>query len=152
MQYWRQAQLRADSPPLQPLCALETSSATGRQAIWPPETLELFFWRIEDRRLKHQRRNGEQEQLQVEYQALFFGIYGVGGDPPVIRAVAAYQLPQPGDPRPNGTVAPKTMTVERNLCGRDRPRPDDAHLPTEHIEELRELIEAGLAQKVPDGR
>ena len=69
------------------------------------------------------------------------------------RAAAAGHLPQAGDP---GLASSTRRQCQRlvllDLVRERRPRSDERHVAAQHVPELRQLVEAGLAQDAADRR
>src|SRR5215217_3066062 len=75
----------------------------------------------------------------------------VKGYPTIKRYVTtAADLPEAGDSGRNARDKLFGATDLRGLDGQVRPGTDQAHLSLEHVPELRQLVEAGLAQQTPD--
>ena len=70
--------------------------------------------------------------------------------PRVGRVAAAADLPQPGQARLRCVVVFDVAAIARDLGAHDRTRPDQAHLAAQHVEQLRQLVEARAAQEAPD--
>ena len=71
---------------------------------------------------------------------------------PWIRGVTATaHLPQPGYARTGGAVIGDVPTIEPSLRGNDRARPDQAHLAAQNIDQLRQFVQAGPTQNMPNG-
>ena len=69
------------------------------------------------------------------------------------RPAAPGHLPQPGDARLGVEHAPAVpRLVLLDLVGERRPRSDERHLAAQDVPELRQLVEARLAQEPPDRR
>jgi len=56
-------------------------------------------------------------------------------------------LPQSGKPAPHARVQIERFSVPLYLCLHDRTRPHEAHMPQQHIPQLREFVQAAFAQK-----
>jgi len=70
----------------------------------------------------------------------------------VIDAVSPRHLPQPGDSGLHGDAPALPGLVQLHLVRRRRARADQAHVAAEHIDELRKLVQGGLAQNPPHPR
>ena len=64
--------------------------------------------------------------------------------------VAARHLPQAGHPGLHGESLVVRVLVVLELVLERRPRPDERHVPEEHVHELRQLVQARLAQEPAD--
>ena len=64
----------------------------------------------------------------------------------------ATDLPQTGDARADQQPARTWSVVGLHLVAQRRPRPDDTHVLEQHVEELRELVDAVAAQQAADRR
>lgn len=67
-------------------------------------------------------------------------------------AVAPTDLPQAGDARPDRQASVTPRHAELVLAKRGGPRPDQAHLPQPHVDQLRQLVDVGPAQPVAERR
>ena len=65
------------------------------------------------------------------------------------RVVPGFDLPQAGDARPHEVTVVELGRELVDLRPQRRPGPDQAHVAEEHVEQLRQLVEAGAAQDVP---
>src|SRR5262245_6468362 len=68
----------------------------------------------------------------------------------IVAVVAAAYLPQAGDAGAAARIVVERGAVALDLVLHDRPRADDAHLAGDHVEQLRQLVEAGHAQELAD--
>ena len=68
------------------------------------------------------------------------------------RVVARLDLPQTGDPRAHPVAGVELGRELGDLLRQRRPRADQAHRAAEHVEQLRQLVEAGRPQEAPDAR
>src|SRR6202034_4911927 len=87
------------------------------------------------------------EDAQIEPEAPVLNVGGVEGN--VLREgwiVARLHLPQAGEARQDFEAAEMLQFVFFYFGGDWGPRTDDAHLPAQHIQELRELVEAVFAE------
>src|SRR6266852_3741707 len=99
---------------------------------------------------------GLQEDLQIEAEAPALDVVEVTLDPPLDRRVAppAVDLGPAGDPRLHLVAehiarhAPPEFLDEARAL---RARPHEAHLAAQHVEELRQLVEARPSQERPEG-
>src|SRR5918999_1262980 len=73
-------------------------------------------------------------------------LYALG----IARIASSADLPETGDPRPYTPVHFECFTVHRYLRVHYGPGADQAHLSSQDVPELRQLVQAGLAQKKPD--
>jgi hypothetical protein len=62
----------------------------------------------------------------------------------------AAHLPHAGDPRAHREAAALPRLVLRDLARDRRPRADDGHLAAQHVDELRQLVDAELAHEPAD--
>src|SRR5690606_9938046 len=67
------------------------------------------------------------------------------------EAVAPADLPEAGDPRPDGESAQVTWWIEVDFPLQSRPGADDRHVSAEDVDQLRELVEAQTSQPSSDG-
>ena len=65
--------------------------------------------------------------------------------------VAAAHLPEAGEARAHREPAALPRLVLRHFAGQGRPRTDDAHFAAQHVDELRELVDAELADEATHG-
>ena len=65
---------------------------------------------------------------------------------------AAGDLPQAGDARQHEVALLVPVLELLEVALRQRPRPDERHLPAQHVDELRELVERVAPQHAPDAR
>src|SRR5438445_690092 len=100
---------------------------------------------------------GLQENLQIEAEAPALDVVEVTLDPPLDRRVAppSVDLGPARDPRLHLVAehvarhpAPELLHEARAL----RARPDEAHLAPEHVEELRQLVEARAPEEDAERR
>lgn len=70
-------------------------------------------------------------------------LYALG----VVDVAAAAGLPHAGDAGENGVVFLDIFPIPRDFLLDDRTGTDEAHLAFENIQELRQLIEAGLSKE-----
>ena len=68
-----------------------------------------------------------------------------------VEAVAATYLPDTGDAGFHGEAAALAGHVFSHFGGQRRAGANEAHLALQHVEELRQFIEAGFAQKPAEG-
>ncbi len=61
-------------------------------------------------------------------------------------------LPEPGHPRPEVESPAAPLADVPVLGGNQRARADEAHLAAHHVQQLRQLVDAGAAQEPPDSR
>jgi len=61
-------------------------------------------------------------------------------------------LPEPGQPRPHGQPSGVHVVLERHLFEFMRARPDQAHVPPEHVPQLGKLVQAEPAEQPAQGR
>ena len=66
------------------------------------------------------------------------------------QVAAAADLPQPGDARQHDVAAPVPFFHELAVAQRQGARADEAHVALEHVEELRQLVEAEAPQQAAD--
>ncbi len=66
--------------------------------------------------------------------------------------VAPLDLRGPGEAGPNGEALALPLVIPLDLVRQGRPRPDDAHLAFEHVDQLRELVEREPSQDPTDPR
>ena len=89
----------------------------------------------------------------VHEQALFADVIGVEDDPTaVVCVVSSRDLPQTRDARLCRKIGRQIPTIAQHLFLHDGPRSNEAHLSPQHVPELRQLIEAGLAQEAAEPR
>src|SRR5271157_4092436 len=72
--------------------------------------------------------------------------------PVVVGIVAARNLPQPGQAGRHLGVQREGWSVLGDLLAYDRAWPYHAHIPAQHVPQLRQLIQAVLAQEPADAR
>src|SRR5258708_39469880 len=73
---------------------------------------------------------------------------------PILKSdlVPAAHLPQAGEAGANRQAPTLPRLVLCYLSGQGRPRTDDAHLAAQHVDELRELVDAELADEATHRR
>ena len=97
--------------------------------------------------------HGFEQNPKVHQQRLLSYVVRIHDDSPaIIGVVAAGDLPKPGNSWLGSHVGGQVAPIAEHLVLHDGPRADEAHLATEHIPDLRQLIETGLAQKSPQTR
>ena len=93
-------------------------------------------------------RDGEQEDAQVGQEADTGDVGDIDDHVLVHRPVAALgHLPQAGDPRLDAMTLVLPRLVGGDDAGEFGPRPDHAHRSTEHVPQLRQLVQAPSAKK-----
>ena len=70
----------------------------------------------------------------------------------VVDVVAAADLPQAGQAGADLEVVDPGLAIELELVRHHRPRAHQAHLAAHHVEQLRQLVQAGLAQEPAERR
>ena len=94
-----------------------------------------------------QAREGEQQNFHIEQQTVVFNIPGIVLKPglPGDR-VTPIDLSPAGNTRPD--VVPQGLTgrIQRQVFHQQRPRPDQTHIALQHVEQLRQLVEAAASQ------
>lgn len=91
----------------------------------------------------------EEDNLHVSDHAALSDILQVTTDHAVkVGIVAVGNLPPSGNPRLHGQALQVVLGVLRHLIRQWWTRPDDAHLPQEHVQELRELVDGVLADEL----
>src|SRR5262249_33754954 len=94
------------------------------------------------------RGNGLRDDRNLARPRPAFEILAIVLDALVVaRAGAAADLPQPCDPRADQQIITAIAAVAIKLRARDRTRADEAHVAAQHVEQLRQLVEARLAQE-----
>src|SRR2546423_13051681 len=66
--------------------------------------------------------------------------------------IASGDLPDASEPRPDRQPPALPALVERDLLRQRRTRADDAHVAAQDVDELRQLVDAVLAQETADRR
>ena len=95
----------------------------------------------------------EENNLQVRDEAALGDVLQITADHPVkVGIVAVGHLPPAGDARLHCQALQVVVGVLRNLIRQRRARAHDGHLPQEHVEELRELVDGVLADELADFR
>ena len=137
--------------------ALDRAPARGDSAD-PAHALRVYAWGLKTPRSDWPQHApaGLDERAQVEpHRAV--------GDPlEVVREllghrglVAAAHLREAGQPGPDDEPLPVAGQVGRELGEEDRPdrpRPDEAHVAAQHVEELRDLVELRRPQPAAEPR
>src|SRR6185312_265963 len=102
----------------------ETQACVGER---PGLSVAIFVFSVRSLSQQHCGDRHDHDP-QIEARASRFGVDAVEGDPRAIAdIVAAAHLPQAGDARLDRTVMLEALSVARDLCIDDRPRPDQAH-------------------------
>lgn len=65
---------------------------------------------------------------------------------------AGLDLPEPGQPGPHAQPSGVHVVLERYLSEFMRARPDEAHVPPEHVPQLGKLVQAEPAEEPAQGR
>ena len=69
-----------------------------------------------------------------------------------VQAGAAGDLPQAGHPRENGVPGAVPLLEQLVVAERERTRADEAHLPLQHVHDLRDLVQREPPQHATDAR
>ena len=97
------------------------------------------------------RGHRREQDLQVQDQALAARIERIGRDASAIGGeIAARHLPQAGQAGAHRGIVREPAAIAGNLGVDDRPRAHEAHLADQHIDQLGQFIEAGLAQEASE--
>lgn len=93
-------------------------------------------------------RNGAPEEHEIQPDAPVMHVpavhlYALG----VVDVAASAGLPHAGDAGEDGVVLFDIFPISWHFCLYDRTGPYEAHLTFENIQELRQLIEAGLSKE-----
>src|SRR6266487_1043554 len=91
------------------------------------------------------------ENLQIEGERPVLDVAQIEPDrllPGQIRPAA--DLPQAGQARLDREPAPHLAAIARGLLRQCRPGPDQGHIPEQHVDELRKLVERPPAQPPAD--
>src|ERR1700720_2000062 len=97
--------------------------------------------------------DGTPKNLHVQPQGPVVDIFQVQPDPiaEIAHVVAAADLPQAGQSRLDAQPSAVGDVMEEfDFIDREWPRADEAHLATEHVEKLRDFVDAKLAQVLSD--
>ena len=93
-------------------------------------------------------RNGAPKEHEIQPDAPVMHVPAVHLDAlGVVDVAAAAGLPHAGDAGENGVVFLDISPIPRDFLLDDRTGTDEAHLAFENIQELRQLIEAGLSKE-----
>lgn len=68
------------------------------------------------------------------------------------KTIPPVHLSPPGDTGPDRMSEAFALAVIGQIFGQERPRADQAHIPAQHVEKLRQLIEAGVPEYSPKRR
>ena len=97
--------------------------------------------------------HGEQQDFQIERKRPVVNVFHVERHPPgEVELVPAFQDPQAGQTRFHAEPPPLPLFVLRHFLGQRGPGSDERHVPSQDIEQLGELVEAGSAQEPPERR
>lgn len=93
-------------------------------------------------------RNGTPEEHEIQPDAPVMHVpavhlYALG----IVYIASAAGLPHAGDAGEDGVVLLDIFPISWHFCLYDRTGTDEAHLTFEDIQELRQLIEAGLSKE-----
>src|SRR5690348_17161060 len=116
-------------------------------AFRPPASLRA--------RADQHNRNRAPENFDVEPERPVVDVLEIEADPilEILHVVPSAYLPETGQARPHAQATAMREVVEAfHFVNRQRPRTNEAHLAAKHVEELREFIDAELAQNFPEGR
>src|SRR6185437_5643199 len=69
-----------------------------------------------------------------------------------VYLAAAIHLPDAGDARRHQQAIAVAIAILLHLVAQGRTRADDAHVAAQHVEKLRQLVQAGGADKAADAR
>ena len=95
--------------------------------------------------------NRERHDLQVSGYAALGDIFKITTNHAVeVGIVAVSHLPPAGDARLHSQALQVVLGILRNLIRQRRPWTDHGHLPQEHVQELRELIDGVLSDEPAD--
>src|SRR5271156_3574130 len=99
----------------------------------------------------HDRARGHKDNLQVKPEAPVLNVSGIERNIALKGGILARShLPQAGQPWEHLETAKMFDFILGHFAGDRRPRPHNAHIPLQHIEQLRQLVEAVLAQEPAD--
>src|SRR5439155_10630234 len=141
-------------------CGIGCDVTKSSTAMMPPPAARQMKRSIGILLAQH-HDDGLQHDLQVEEQRPAAQVREVVLDARlhlldrVGLAAEAVHLGEAGDSRPHlvaDHVAADQLAVELVVRHRMRPRPDDAHAALQHVDELRQLVERGLAQECAELR
>src|SRR5688572_17129784 len=94
--------------------------------------------------------NRLRENLQVEGERPVVDVFHVGADPLLELRLATVDLPEARNARLDAESPAVPARVDPvDVAYGERPRPDQAHVAHEHVEELRKLVEAEPAKQPP---
>src|SRR5436190_4459288 len=97
------------------------------------------------------RRNGTQQDAQVEPERAVLDVLEIEPHPLAeAQGTAPADLPQAGDAGLHVEPAQLPGLVLLDFLRNRGARADQAHVPLEHVEELRDLVEARDPQQPPD--
>ena len=68
------------------------------------------------------------------------------------KTIPTVNLSPPCDTGPDRMSEAFALTVIGQIFGQERPRADQAHIPAQHVEKLRQLIKAGVPEYSPKRR
>src|SRR5262249_7837997 len=108
---------------------------------------------LPSRAAQHRPRRARQNP-EVEHQAPAIDVFQIEADPLIefVDAVPAADLPQTGDAGLHAQLALVPERVAIELAAEGRPRSHQAHVALEHAPQLRQLVEAVLAQDATERR
>src|SRR5690606_30540216 len=94
-----------------------------------------------------------EDELDVEPQRPVVDVAKVEAHPVLeVDLVSPRDLPEAGESRPGAQASALPPLVALHLACDGRTRTDEAHVALEHVQELRQLIEAELAKDAADRR
>src|SRR6478735_5995498 len=98
-------------------------------------------------------RNCLHENLEVQREGPVARIARIQRHSRDITAVAApAHLPEAGQARWHREALRESLAISRDFGFHDRPRPDEAHLPGQDVEQLGQLVQARAPQELPERR
>src|SRR6218665_213809 len=94
---------------------------------------------------------GPEQDGDVLEQRPVGNVFRVEIDPPGVADIAAAaDLPEPGHSGAGAKIAGVALAIVWRLIDNDGTGPHQAHLAPDHVEQLRQLVEAGDAQEAAD--
>ena len=101
---------------------------------------------------QHGRRRARQKG-EIDAEGQVSGQPDIHRHPTTIRhVVATGHLPQASQARSHGAIVGQPPPVQARLIHHDGPRPDQGHLAPQHVQQLRQLVDAGTPQQAAQTR
>src|SRR5690606_16204174 len=100
---------------------------------------------------REHRADRAEEDFQIQNEAEVIDVPRIESEPLVpAREVSSVDGGPTGDAREHGVTPSLFGAVAIEVLDQQRPRTDQAHVPEQHVEELRELVQAQAAERLAE--